>query len=315
MVETLVSAFPVLLRIRREAQKREEKMKHYIGLCLLLAGNVVSQDVRIMEALPDEENAVALSNVKPVETIKNELMRWFLSNNPIPPRDIQRYRDAPDVTDEAMRAALMDIYQSVQHLGDVPFQLGDSAELVEEKRRLRRTIEFLGHCADESAKRLLLDIANDETKANTYRATAVSASIQCADAQQVRDVLLRFIVDKQFKSSSFLWRTTSVYDEVECDPQKREAILATLIVLLAREENKSRFADMDKKVAERSKEYATSSQRLAMLQRMSKLPPDKFPKTDPDLNTALDSFRFRFFKTNVSTNMTELMTRDFRKSE
>ena len=83
--------------------------------------------------------------------------------------------------------------------------------------------------------------------------------------------------------------------------------------LLAREEDKNNFAQTDKWLAERNKEYATSSQRLAMLQRMSKLPPSPFSDTDPDINAALKSFRFRLFKTSVSTNMTELMARDFSK--
>ena len=103
------------------------------------------------------------------------------------------------------------------------------------------------------------------------------------------------------------------YDEAVDDPQKREAILATVIALLAREESKDRFAEMDKQVARRNKEYATSSQRLAMVQRMSKLPPSRGRDTDYDINAALKSFRFRLFKTNVSTNMTELMSRDFSK--
>ncbi|MCL1920919.1 MAG: hypothetical protein FWG50_07555 [Kiritimatiellaeota bacterium] len=106
-----------------------------------------------------------------------------------------------------------------------------------------------------------------------------------------------------------------VYDDSGGDPQKREAIVASLIVALAREENKDIFSYRDKQLAERSKDYATSAQRLDMLKRMSKLPPSKARDTDPDLKKALASFRFRFFKTNVSTNLTELMARDFGKPE
>ena len=182
--------------------------------------------------------------------------------------------------------------------------------------RLLYSIEFLGYCADEPVKRLLLDIANDETKAQIYRIWAVTASIQCADAQEVRDVLIRFIVDVKVDPYDAWLAAFSVYDRAEDNPQKREAILATLIVLLARsEESKRILVEMDGKLAKRNTEYATSSQRLAMLQRINKLPPSKALKTEPDLKAALKSFRFRFFKTNVSTNMTELMTRDFRKSE
>ena len=288
-------------------------MKHYIGLCLLLASNAVSQNVHATEILPYKGNATVRTNAKTEKTIKDELTGWFSIHRPIFSRDIQKYRNAPDITGDAMCAALIDIYQSVQHLGDTPFQQGDSHELTEGKNRLRRAIEFLGHCADEPAKQLLLDIANDARKADTYRTRAVKASIRCADAQQVRDVILRFFFDNQLNPYGTYWNVISVYDESDGKSQKREAILATLFVLLAREENKTRFAEMDKKLAERSTEYATSSQRLAMLKRMSKLPPSKFRDTDPDINAALKSFRFRFFKTNVSTNMTELMARDFSK--
>ena len=287
-------------------------MRRYIGLFLLLAGNAVSQNASITKELPSERDAAKV-NIKTVETIKNELIGWFSGHRPVFPQDIQRYRDAPDVTGDAMCAALMAIYQSVQHLGSEPFQRGEPQETTENKKRLRQSIEFLGHCADEPTKRLLLDIANDETKARCYRITAVSASIQCADAQEVRDVPIRFIVAVKIKPSNAWAKAIWVYDEPECDPQKREAILATLITLLAREENKTEFVDMDKKLAERSTEYATSSQRLAMLQRVNKLPPAKFIKTEPDLKAALKSFRFRLFKTSVSTNMTELMARDFSK--
>ena len=288
-------------------------MRPYIGLCLLLASNVVSQNTHATEGLPSEKDEATRSNVRSVENIRDYLIGRFSSNHPTFSWEIQKYRKAPDVTDDALRAALMEIYQLVQHLGSEPFQKGDPRELTENKRRLLDSIDWLGYCADEPVKRLLLDIANDETKAECYRLAAVSSSIQCADAQEVRDVILRFMVDVKIRPYSAWLNAFSVYDESEDDPQKREAILATLIVLLAKEERKGRFVAMDKKLAERDKEYATSAQRLAMLQRMSKLPPDKFPKTDPDLNTALNSFRFRFFKTNVSTNMTELMARDFSK--
>jgi len=71
------------------------------------------------------------------------------------------------------------------------------------------------------------------------------------------------------------------------------------------------YSYRDKQLAERSREYATSAQRLAMLQRMSKQSPPKGSDTYNDLKKAQASFRFRFFKTNVSTNLTELMSRDF----
>ena len=143
----------------------------------------------------------------------------------------------------------------------------------------------------------------------------MGAYIRNADAQQARDALVCFFIDMKGKHYAPYSSAIAAYDESEGDPQKREAIVASLIVALAREENKDIFVRKDKQLAERSREYATSAQRLDMLKRMSKLPPSKARDTDPDLKKALASFRFRFFKTNVSTNLTELMARDFGKPE
>ena len=84
-------------------------------------------------------------------------------------------------------------------------------------------------------------------------------------------------------------------------------------VALAREDSRRNFMSVDKELAQRSKEYATSRQRLAILQRMNKLPPSNWYGDSSSLDPAIKSFRFRFFKTNVSTNLTELMARDFTK--
>ena len=288
-------------------------MRHYIGLCLLLAGNAVSQNAHTPRDNTGEENVLVKLSPPPPEEMENILRGWFADGHPMFAEDIVRYKETTGVTDDALRAVLLDIYQSVRHLADVPFQRGEPRKLTSDRWRLRRSIQWLGHCADEPTKRLLLDFANDETKVRNYRIYAVDASIQCAAAQEVRDVLLHFFADKKLNPYGTYWHAEKRYDEAEANPQKQEAILATVIALLARDEDKDVFAEMDKKVAERSKEYATSSQRLAMIQRMSKLPPSRHRDTDNDLKTAQKSFRFRLFKTNVSTNMTELMARDFRK--
>ena len=281
---------------------------------LLLAGNAIPQDIPELKDYTDElishlrkgfENPGQLEKYL-TETLSYEHFLW--------PDSIPLFKQKFGITDDTLRTALMGIYQSVQHLKDAPFQKEDSDEITKDKRRLLYSIEWFGYCADEPVKRLLLDIANDDTIAKGYRYPAISASIQCADVQQVRDVILRFTVDVKIPPHSTWLAAQSVYDRTRDDPQKRESILATLIVLLAREEDKTEFAEMDKQLAKRSEKYATSSQRLAMVQRMSKLPPALYDKTDPDLKNALKSFRFRLFKTNVSTNMTELMARDFSKS-
>ena len=315
-------------------KKSREKMRHYIGLCLLLASSAVSQDApmllrdriiqeglknadaadrEIWERREKERDARLREIYKDPETLKESLRANFGMDQFLWEWEIPIFKEKYGVADDALRTALMGIYREFEHLGGEPFLKGDPRELTEDKRRLNTSIEWLGYCADDSVKRLLLGIANDDTKAECYRIFAINASLQCADAQQVRDVILRFIVEVKINPYSAWVNAMGVYDQTKDDPQKREAILATLIVLLAKEENKDRFGERDKYLAKRSKEYATSSQRLAMVQRMSKLPPSQHRDTDHDLNAALKSFRFRLFKTNVSTNMTELMARDFSK--
>ena len=288
-------------------------MRHYIGLCLLLAGNAASQSVGIIPSPLEEENVSVRASTPPLEDIKKGLEGWFSDNHPIPSWKVQHYRETSGVTDDTLRTVLLDIYQSVRHLGDATFQEGEPREITLGRWRLHRSIQWLGYCADEPTKRLLLDIANDDTKASAYRVIAVNAFIRGANAQEIREVFLHFFADKKLNPYGTYWYAARRYDEAEDDPQKQEAILATVIVLLAREGNKDRFVEMDKQVAKRSKEYETSSQRLAMIQRLSKLPPTRTPATDDYLKAAQKSFRFRLFKTNVSTNMTELMARDFSK--
>ena len=285
-------------------------MKYCIGLFLLLTSSVVPQNVYTARDNADEGNAPANAQ----ENIKKNLMAWFATDGiVIEWKTIQTYGKTSGISDDTLRAVLMDIYKSFRHLERNPFKRGEPHEITEDKRKLSNAIEWLGYYADEPTKRLLLDIASDDTIARDYRIPAITASIQCAGAQQVRDVLLRFLIDMKVKPYSAYLCAIRVHDESEDDPQKREAILASLMVVLAREEDKIDFASADKKLAERSKEYATSSQRLAMLQRMSKLPPSPFDRANHDISDARKSFRFRLFKTNVSTNMTELMARDFSK--
>ena len=293
-----------------------ESMRYYIGLCLLLAGNAVSQQEEIqIQPCRGVDIAYLRELYKDPEKLKEGLMDSLSSYQYFAKGQIPYYKKRLGITDDTLRITLMEMYQKFKHLEKDAITNKDySYELVKDKWRLINSIELLGYCADESVKRLLLDIANDETKAKCYRIPAVSSSIQCADAQEVRDVIIRFIVDVKIGTYSTWQAAFSVYGESKDDPQKREAILATLIVLLARENGKMRFADMDKKVADRSKEYATSAQRLAMVKRMSKFPPEP-NNADSFLKNALDSFHSRVVKTNVSTNMTELMARDFRKSE
>ena len=299
-------------------------MKAYcIGLCLLLTGNVVSQDrVRYedwirFEEITDEGLAWARDTYNQPETLKKNLTSseggldldlWEI------PFLIRKF----NIAEDTLRRVLMEVcHEMAETTGWESYRHDNQQDgLVHDKRNLQQAIEWLGYCADETGKEFLMAVASDGTKGDIYRTAAVRAYLQRADARQARDALVRFFSDTKGIPYAPYSSAIAVYDESEGDAQKCEAIAASLIVALARESHRGLFYDTDKKLAMRSKEYATSAQRLAMLKRMSKLPPTNgYGDSAKSLDPALASFRFRLFKTNVSTNLTELMARDFGKPE
>ena len=270
-----------------------------MAVCLTVTGLLASpspNDPPYFEQWPEEMVASHREAFKDAAKLREHLEHvtdpsrfektgWWLWE-----QDMEGFGRKFNVSEEALEEALLDVYRISPRYS---------------------VIRWLGFCAGEEGKKVLWDIANDSAKTNGIRSTAIIAYIQRADALQVRDALVRFLIDVKIDTYSTYLYAFSVYDG--SDAQKREAIAASLAVTLAREEGKGRFADMDKRLAQRSKDYAESSQRKAMVDRMSKLPPGLYRDTDPDLKTALESFKTLPKLTSVSTNLTELMACDFRK--
>ena len=245
------------------------------GLCLLLLGNAIAHSWTFYEKLSDEDVTYIQERFKNSENLRESLMSslsldLFLWDNEIP-----LYKEKFGITDDSLRTVLMNIYREFEHLGKDGFSKEDSNELAKDKLRLRNSIEWLGYCADESVKRLLLDIANDDTKAECYRIYAVGAYYDCANAEDIH-VGLPLLLASKNQNAPFVYRCAMyVYDETKDDTQKREAILATVATALMKEENKEIFAGADGGLAARSKDYANSPQRKATLQRMNiPLPPE-----------------------------------------
>ena len=225
-----------------------------------------------------------------------------------------------DVEDSVMQAALMIMIRRTSAIvgwGTQPRYSYTREEMYLRniQNRLFQAIMWLSCCADAEAKRFLMDIATDGTKWESYRREAIGAYLFRADAQETRDALARFLIgDMRIAPYDTYLQVMMAYDAVEDDPQKCEAIVVSLIVALARESDKWTFVEIDEKLAKRSKEYAESSQRLAMVQRISNLPPSPQSR-NPDMKAVLESFQSLTKLTSVSTNLTELMARDFRKPD
>jgi len=310
-----------------------------IGLCLLLAGTAVSHgwglpyEMVFGETKEDFIDAVKLKGV----------LRSSFTGNRVWQVDPVLYKRRFGISDGTLRAVLMEICrESAENVKWEPFLDEDPQELRCEKKRLRRSILWLGACADRAAKDFLMGIAVDGAKGEVYRIYAIDAYICSADAREVRDALARFLIgDMKVNDYSTYLCAFEVYDDAEDDAQKREAIAASLIVALAREESNVRFADMDKELAERSAAYATSHQRLALLrkndvpdsvirEKKEKMTPAVKPGGGPPVTHTTDlevympnlkasrkalEAKWRWQLTNVSTNLTELMERDFSKPE
>ena len=118
-------------------------------------------------------------------------------------------------------------------------------------------------------------IVADETKGKIYRHLAICAYIYSADAQQMRNALARFLIEKRSDSFAIYQHAKEVYNTAENDAAKRAAIVEALTAAaLVREEDRGHFAVADKEFAELDAEYAQSPRRQAALQLLG-LQPEK----------------------------------------
>jgi len=184
------------------------------------------------------------------------------------------------VDDEPMQRVLMDIIrESIAKTGGrIPERYVEREKIMGALWYLRGALRCMGACADADGKKLLMGIATDNGKDNHFRVEAIHAYINRADAQETRDAIIRFLADDMRSAIQPLYTVyyaaILTYDRAEGNPQKREAIIATVSAMLVKEEDKSTFAFLDGELTKRSKEYAESPQRKAALERMSK-PPEK----------------------------------------
>lgn len=215
-------------------------------------------------------------------------------------------------SDEQIRKAMMDIHrEAVLTHSNAPEQ--DSRSL--SRMRLEGAIRELWGCADSQTKDFLLDYAASRENDAQIRSLAVSSYLRVADAEEARDILLRFLVgenqmDLGGRSSICRHAQTAFMD---ADAAKRTAILESLYVALSREENKCNFHVYDDILSELSSDYVHSHQRLAILEKLIDAPPlckaDEFVM--PNLTKKLKELQKTKRTTNINTNLSALKERDF----
>ena len=189
-------------------------------------------------------------------------------------KQVAEFKRKFGVGDEPMSTVLMEIIREGSAKAANP--KGESYDSL----FLQRALRWLGVCAGEAGKRLLMDIATNDGNCYDARACAIEAYLRRANPPEARDAITRFTGDGMrvkgkdgFPVYLCVYEyALQAYDEADGDPQKREAIVFALPDVLIKEESATVFIEVDKSFAERSREYAESPQRKAALERFGKQP-------------------------------------------
>jgi len=192
--------------------------------------------------------------------------------------EMVNFKQAFSIKDETLRALLMGFIREDSAKTGWKWRLGfdEPREIAIASMRLREAIKWMHLCADTETKRFLMGIITDNTIDDEFRNCATNSYMKVADAQEKWDALARFL-SGELKTTYIYGKylhAMQLYDEVKEDPQRRDTIVATVSIALAKEADKFVLAKIDKLLAERSKEYAESAQRKAALQRFN-LQPEK----------------------------------------
>ena len=173
---------------------------------------------------------------------------------------------------------------------------------------------WLGKCADGKTKAFLLNLAADQSEDGVLRTVALFAYLRAADPEEAKDACIRFLAgeSRNIDRLSVYADSETIYDETDpTNTNKRQAILAALLVAANREEEKIGFMEADRVLSKRSDAYRRSRERLTMLERHSLELPTANVHTDRDLKAALQEARRFKARTSVSTNLAALKHRDF----
>lgn len=279
-----------------------------VGLSLLLAGDTVASLLAGAEdkVLSPEEIASRKADLKDpaklkaflTEAFSNDWSGSFISNF------ARGLKEMYDVPDDILKPVLLDIYrESAQKTG---WKNGSDRDA---RWGLFGAIWGLADLADKPVREMLLGIAKDSAKDVLYRYPAILGYVRCAEAQDVRDLFVWLLGDKKRfpvdLRGSLVKHIRDLWDAIEADEQKREALLASLYVAVALEKDAWVFGGLDDFLAQRSEEYRTSRQRVDLLKKNGKA---------SDASGILDSRRKAGLPlTSVSTSLKELMKRDFGK--
>lgn len=216
-----------------------------------------------------------------------------------------------EVTDEQFHRVLMEIYNEAEEKWRTITP--NTPEWRRNKDNVVGVLVCLPMCGEIPVKVFLLEYAVSKENDTLIRCAAVSSYLSIADAEETKNILLRFFVGEErtdLERLSIYGFASMAYDE-SGSPEKKAAILAALAVAADNEEEKIRFMKVDGILAERSTAYRKSKERLTMLERHSLEPPTANLYTDRDLKAALAESRQYKLHTNINTNLEAVLSLDF----
>ena len=184
--------------------------------------------------------------------LKGWLLAGFTSSecvNGITRVELDRFRKHSSVANAQLHRVLMAIYReaSATLLQDTP-----------ETKKRRDNIEagvvyLLAECGDIPVKEFLLDYAASQDNNALAREFAVASYLRVANAEEAKDILLRFLVrEERMEAMSRIglyYFAREVYED-SSSPDKKMAILDALTSAADKEEDAAVFIHVDRIIAE-----------------------------------------------------------------
>ena len=235
--------------------------------------------------------------------LKGMLLDEFRPFEEIPFSKFDWIRQKQSVSDKQFHRVLTNLWAETE--GRVSMQEQESDEKERARVILSFIISLLPRCGDIPVKDFLRD-AVMSVKDTFVRWDIIHEYLPLADADEAREILLRFLVGEERLSGGDRLGIYS-YAEGAHDGtdslEKRAAILGVLAVAADREEEKVIFMKVDGILAKRNGLYRRSRERLAMLARHALEPPTTNLYTDRDLAAALKEVRGYRDLARIDTNL------------
>jgi len=201
-------------------------------------------------------------------------------------------------SDEQIRKAMMDIHTEAVLAHNNALEQGSRSL---SRMRLEGAVRELGGCADSQTKDFLLDYAASKENDPHIRSLAVSSYLRAANAEEARDVLLRFLVGDErmgdYARSSLYVFAKDVWDA--SSPDKKAAILQALFEAASSESPPWLFEECDSRLLLMDPAWRDSPRRKSMLERQLSL---QFSEHYTDLKNKMEKeFRRISLTTRNST--------------